>query len=417
MGQDTLALVGEDCLEPRLSRFKRSRQAELTDMPAPDKTSNPRIIFLRGVDFSNPVGASDWRIALYMPEFGFNTTVLGRGLLPPSKPEGIELVSMPACQLPVLETLALSRLYAMEALRRNPDVIIVNPGVALAGALCKAVNPRIRLVLDIRTMPVEVRGCAGRIQRAYFDAILRSNRFDACSIISEGMLDELDRQFDLRARLPTVVWGSGFDEGIFVPAAAGPDIRHELGLHGKFILMFHGSLSPTRGLGEVIHGLRLLRDCGEHDVHLLLIGHGAAEPSLRDLATELNVAGQVCCIPPVGYETIPGWIAAADLGLDPLPDHPWWRHQAPLKVYEYLAMGKPVLATDLPCHRDISEAVVLVPENRPLTLAEAILRIKCLPVQERQRLSGVARRDAQEHTWRVKAQVLARFLDDLIGRA
>jgi glycosyltransferase involved in cell wall biosynthesis len=385
-------------------------------MPTQVPSSNPRMVFLRGVDFSNAVGASDWRIALYMPEFGFNTAVLGRGVLPSPGPKQVELVSMPVRRVPVLETLALSCLYAIETLRRSPDIIIANPGVALAGALCKAVNPRIKLILDIRTIPVESRGCVGRIHCAYFDTVLRSSLFDACSVISEGMLDTLDRQFELKARLPTFVWGSGFDQEIFVPAAEGPGIRQKLGLDGKFVLMFHGSLSPARGLGEVIQSLRLLRDRGERDLHLVLIGHGAAEQGLINLATELNVADQIRCMPPMAHDAIPDWIAVADLGLDPLPDHPWWRHQSPLKVYEYLAMGKPVLATDLPCHRDISEAVILVPENQPSTLAEAILRIRRLPVSERRRLSRVARRDAEQHTWRVKAQALARFLHELIGR-
>jgi glycosyltransferase involved in cell wall biosynthesis len=97
-----------------------------------------------------------------------------------------------------------------------------------------------------------------------------------------------------------------------------------------------------------------------------------------------------------------------------LPDHPWWHYQDPLKVHEYLAMGKPILATDLPCHRNISEAVILVPDNRPSTLAEAIRRIKRLPIQEKTRLSNIARQDAQQHTWRAKAQALARFLHELI---
>lgn len=387
------------------------------DTPALARSSNPRIVFLRGVDFSNPVGASDWRIALHMGEFGFSTTVLGRGTLPAALPEGVELVSVPASRLPVLGTLALSYLCTLQTLRRSPDIIMVNPYLASTGALCKAADSRTRLVLDIRTIPVELHGCAGRLQHAYFDAVLRSHFFDACSVISEGMLDALDRQFGLRARVPTVAWGSGFDDEIFVPAAEGCGIRKRPGLDGRFVLMFHGSLSPTRGLDEVIRGLRLLRDRGERDVHLVLIGHGAAESRLTDLAMKLKVGDQVWCIPPVMHEAIPNWIAAADLGLDPLPDHPWWRHQGPLKVYEYLAMGKPVLATDLPCHRNISEAVILVPDNRPTTLAAAILHIKHLPVQQRQRLSKVARQDAQQHTWRAKAQALALFLHDLIGSA
>ena len=417
MHPDTPALVDKEYLQPPPTRPERSQSAEFRIGPVQMRSPAPRVVFLRGVDFSNSIGASDWRIAFHMLEFGFSTTVLGRGPLPTVWPEGVELVSVPARRLPVLGTLVLSYRYALETLRRSPDVIIVNPAVALAGALCKAANSRARLVLDIRTIPVEVQGCTGRLLRIYFNAVLRSSLFEACSVISEGMLDALDSQFDLKARMPTAVWGSGFDEALLVSAPKDRSIRQRPGLDGKFVLIFHGSLSPTRGLAEVVHSLRLLRDRDEGDLHLLLIGHGDAESRLKNLAMELNVEDQIWWIPPVMHEAIPDWIAAADLGLDPLPDHPWWRHQGPLKVYEYLAMGKPVLATDLPCHRNISEAVILVPDNRPSTLAEAILRIKHLPTQDKQRLSAVARQDAQQHTWRAKAQELARFLHDLMGSA
>jgi glycosyltransferase involved in cell wall biosynthesis len=378
--------------------------------------SHPRLLFLRGVDFSHSLGTSDWRIALFMPEFGFHTAVLGRGALPPSQPGQVELISMPACRQPLVGPLALSYLYALETLKRRPHVAVVNPGVASAGALCKALDPSIRLVLDIRTIPVESQGAPGSIRRAYFHHVLRSNVFDACSIISQGMLDLLDSQFHLRARMPTVVWGSGFDEEIFVPAVGGADLRQQLGLHTKFVLMFHGSLSPTRGLDAVIRSLRLLRDQGQAHLHLLLVGRGAAQAGLMALATELGVADQIHWIPPVPHVEIPAWIAVADLGLDPLPDHPWWHHQSPLKVYEYLALGKPVLATDLPCHRGISEAVLLVPDNQPSTLAASILRTSHLSQRERQRLSNVALRDAQRYTWRARAGTLAHFLHEQLDR-
>ncbi|MGC9336062.1 MAG: glycosyltransferase, partial [Anaerolineae bacterium] len=207
-----------------------------------------------------------------------------------------------------------------------------------------------------------------------------------------------------------VVWGSGFDEGVFAPAVDSAHARQQQGLDSKFVLMFHGSLSPTRGLDAVIRSLRLLRDQGQQHLHLVLIGRGSARADLTELATDLGVADQILWIPPVPHVEIPAWIAAADLGLDPLPDHPWWHHQSPLKVYEYLAMGKPVLATDLPCHRRISEAVLLAPDNHPSTLAALILRTSHLCQADRQHLREVALRDARRHTWRARAGALAHFL-------
>jgi glycosyltransferase involved in cell wall biosynthesis len=244
----------------------------------------------------------------------------------------------------------------------------------------------------------------------YFDWVLGLDSIDACSVISEGMLEMLDNRFSIRSRVPTVTWGSGFDDTIFVPIPDRSGIRQMLQLGSGFTLMFHGSLSPTRELDRVVHAIDHLRKLGEDGIDLVFIGRGRAKAYLTELAGQLCVGDRIRFVPPIAHTEIPKWIAAADLGLDPLPDHPWWRHQSPLKVYEYLAMGKPVLATDIPCHRDISEAVRLVPDNRPSTLAEAILRIKESSQEERRILSETAIRDAQQYTWQARAKVLADFL-------
>lgn len=81
-----------------------------------------------------------------------------------------------------------------------------------------------------------------------------------------------------------------------------------------------------------------------------------------------------------------------------------------MKVYEYLAMGKPVIATDIPCHRSVSEAVMLAASDAPSALADSILRFRQLAPQEKSRLQNVASQDVQRQTWRERAHVLADFI-------
>jgi glycosyltransferase involved in cell wall biosynthesis len=375
------------------------------------KGQKPKLALARGGLRSHGIGMTDWRITLFLSREDFETWILVTDDAAMPALEGIHVVQIPApIRLPILYTIATALLAGRRLLGLRPDVFVCQPGFALAGMICGLACPKTKIVLDVRTIPVESSGLLGLVSRAWFEVALRLPWFDAITVITEGMLDLLDAEYHLRQRVPTAVWGSGFDEEIFLSTVDGSTMRQNLGLQASFVVMFHGTFSKTRGLEEAMQSLRLLRDRGVEDVVLVLIGGGAAEAHLRRVAKELDIADQVCIKPPVAHTEIPRWIAAADLGLDPLPDHPWWHYQSPLKVYEYLAMGKPVLATDIPCHRGISEAVILVPDNAPSTLADSILRMKDLPAQERHRLGEIAQQDSRHHTWAVKAKVLTDFI-------
>jgi glycosyltransferase involved in cell wall biosynthesis len=294
------------------------------------------------------------------------------------------------------------------------DVVVCNSDVALAGVLYKVLNPESEIVLDVRTVPVESSNLRGRINELFFDVVMRCKLFDGVSVITQGMLDTLDRRYGLRERVPVAVWESGFDPEVFSTTADGIEARAKLGLESEFVLMFHGTLSPTRGLDQAVRCLRVLLDRGVTDVCLVFAGNGEAQPYLSQLARDLAVENQTMFVPPVPHTKIPQLIAAADVGIDPLPDHPWWRDQSALKVYEYLALGKPVIATDIPCHRNISEAVLLTSTNSPADLADEIVSYRLLAKEERERLSLKGQWDVRKHTWRERARTLATFIGNQI---
>ena len=65
-----------------------------------------------------------------------------------------------------------------------------------------------------------------------------------------------------------------------------------------------------------------------------------------------------------------------DVGIVPLPDLPDWRSQCPLNLLEYLAMGKVVIATDIPANRKVigkSKCGIYVSSADPREIAKAIM--------------------------------------------
>lgn len=372
---------------------------------------------LRGADFSVSIGGSSWRVGLYMPLNGFETWIFGKGDSNTVCRTDATLVSVTQGKVPYIGTLKMLLLYTLHAVRLRFDVIVCTPYLGIVAAIARAIGRETKLVLDVRSIPVESRSTSGMLHEAWFRCALRHQHYDGFTTISHGMLDELDEVYRVKERFPTAVWGSGFDGDLFQPQPRESPSRRHLGRARQLHLLYHGSLSPTRGLDQAIRSFHILQTRGVDDVHLTLIGQGQARPALTRLASELAINDRVSILPPVPHDQIPGLIAEVDVGIDPLPDHPWWRHQSAMKVFEFLAMGKPVIATDIPCHQDISPAVLLVPDNSPETLADAILYYRGLAPAARAELRDAALHDSQQYTWQARACTLAEFLkQEVIGQ-
>jgi glycosyltransferase involved in cell wall biosynthesis len=72
---------------------------------------------------------------------------------------------------------------------------------------------------------------------------------------------------------------------------------------------------------------------------------------------------------------MPKVIEASDIGIVLFPDHPWWYFQCPTKLIELLAMGKPVIASDLPAIRwgaGKSQAIVYMKNLSVSAFKEAV---------------------------------------------
>ncbi len=79
-----------------------------------------------------------------------------------------------------------------------------------------------------------------------------------------------------------------------------------------------------------------------------MYGRGDSEPALHDLAATLGVADRVIFHGRIPIEDVPAAVAAADIGLAPTRLDRFTDMSLSTKVYEYAAMGKPVVASRLP---------------------------------------------------------------------
>lgn len=143
----------------------------------------------------------------------------------------------------------------------------------------------------------------------------------------------------------THVIKTGVDFSLFNVNYNGNEIRHRYGIDdGETVLFFMGWLYPFSGLKEVAIDLAKNPDS---KVKLLVLGRGELREVLNDIKKDYGIEHKIIMVDWQPYEEVPKYIAASDICLLPAYDNRIMKYIVPIKVYEYMAMGKPVIATRL----------------------------------------------------------------------
>jgi glycosyltransferase involved in cell wall biosynthesis len=167
-----------------------------------------------------------------------------------------------------------------------------------------------------------------------------------------------------------------------------------------------------------VRGAQALVDAMAHtDAELYLAGT-ISPPQLRRELERSPGWPHVRYLGPVAPERVPELLTRAKVGVIPLRPIPNYRAAYPVKLFEYLAAGLPVVATDVPLWGELLNAHgcgLCVPADSPRRLAEAINAI--LDDDDRARAMGrCARLAAERHySWQTQADTLVRLYGDLLG--
>jgi glycosyltransferase involved in cell wall biosynthesis len=147
---------------------------------------------------------------------------------------------------------------------------------------------------------------------------------------------------------------------------------------GTLRLIYTGALTPTYELDVTVRAVaRVAAERLDLVVRFDLYGRGDSEEELRALAAELGIAERVTFHGRIPIEDVPAAVAAADIGLAPTRLDRFTAMTLSTKVYEYAAMGKPVVASRLPLvERTFPEGTVASYEPGDVQgLARAIIAI------------------------------------------
>ena len=145
-------------------------------------------------------------------------------------------------------------------------------------------------------------------------------------------------------RSKMVPYPNGIDINRFSDAD-GEAIRRQHNLKDSNVVVYVGTIGKMRHLDILIHAFSKVKK-SRKDVKLLMVGDGNDKSNLERLAGELGSKDNVVFTGQIYSHEIPNFIAAADIGVSPVPPLSFYKLSSPIKMFEYMALGKPVVANE-----------------------------------------------------------------------
>ena len=225
-------------------------------------------------------------------------------------------------------------------------------------------------------------------------------------VITNGLKDEL------------VKMGVGKDKILIVPDAVDLDkfntnvtqteARQKLSLSpDKKIILYIGHLYGWKGADVLADAAKFLED-----YFILLVGGVASE--LEDFRDKYKNCTNVKIVPFQNRELMPVYLKAADVLVLPNKkgDIISEEYTSPLKMFEYMASGRPIMASDLPSIREVLNVgnSVLVEPNNPEDLARGIKKV-FESSELANKITRQALADVQNFTWQKRAEKIIDFTD------
>lgn len=243
------------------------------------------------------------------------------------------------------------------------------------------------------------------------------------------VFEQADELLVVSRWLEEYVRGHGAHEGrvTVVPNAADPELfrprpgasalRGRLGWDDKVVLGFVGAMKPWQGVGGLVDALHQLGGVAS-PFRLLLVGDGPALPAVRERIAALGLADAVHCAGAVSHHEVPDWLAAVDVALVPFSASAP-AYFSPVKLFEYMAMGLPVVAARLGQTLEIVEhgrTGWLYDADSPGEPAATLARLA--QDLEACRHAGRAGRERvlAEHTWERNAERVERLVARALAR-
>jgi glycosyltransferase involved in cell wall biosynthesis len=184
------------------------------------------------------------------------------------------------------------------------------------------------------------------------------------------------------------------------------------GADAPFRVFVYASFIPLHGLEHVVRAADLLQQAGE-DLRIDVVGGGATEAAVQGLAARLRVEN-VRFRGRIPYGELPGEMAASHVCLGIFGTSPKAQRVIPNKVFDALAVARPVVTADTPAAREVlihGETAWLCPPGDPEALAASLVALRADDAQRRH----IAERGHELFVERFSVDAIARDVATIVG--
>jgi len=235
---------------------------------------------------------------------------------------------------------------------------------------------------------------------------------DTVSCASERLKVECEKLGVDRSRIFEAHVGA--DIARFNPGVSGSLIRQRYKIE-KPLVLYLGQLHGGQYVETFIKTASMLINDYKKDFTFMIAGDGYQAEELKKTAKRSNLDGKLIFTGAIPHELVPQYIAAADICLACFEENDVTLCKSPLKVVEYLASGKAIVASNVgEVPRMIGGAGVLTPPGDVRALAEGILEILQNPGLKDKLEKSARKRAEEEYNWTVTAGNLLKAYEKAI---
>jgi len=232
---------------------------------------------------------------------------------------------------------------------RRPDVVVATSPqffCGWAGVFASWLKWR-PLLLEIRDIWPESIAAVGAIRRRWLLRLLeRLEKWmyrSAAHVVAVGAGYRRNILKKVRMADRVSVIPNGVDLEEFVPDEPYPRLLHKWNLEDRFVCSYVGTVGMAHGLEVVLDAAELLRDKGRRDIGFVIVGDGADRRRLEEEAARRGLNGAVVFTGREPKEEIPAVLASSDACLIHLKQCELFGTVIPSKIFETMAMGRPII--------------------------------------------------------------------------
>ncbi len=346
---------------------------------------------------------------------------------PPNYPLDIIYVDAPPSK-----STAMSMMRRLEAYQRHLvaelrsglvkfklDIIYVRQGLLNIAPVLASALKDIPMMLEVNgdiAKELKIAGFSKAITGMFkLQAKMVYSRPSSIITVSEHVSTMLQENYGVEASRITVI-PNGVDIDLFKPKSSDPELRERYSIPANApVLLFTGYLVGWQGIDS---NIALMPELLKHhpDLRFLIVGQGPVRESLEAQARELRVSESVIFTGPVPHTQVPKFIGISDICLSVKPP---LLPGSPLKIREYMACGRPVIAScgtgyDFDMVETAKAGLLVDPSDNTQTIA-AILKLLGDP-SIREEMGGNGSRYAREHcSWASAAIATNSVAQDVLG--